>query len=80
MHFLEEIKRWLGEITEIFLLLIALGITAEILFGTPVSFFGAGIVGNITKLISDLGQNGLVGLIGLFIILYLFHRRRVTNQ
>jgi len=80
MHFLEEVKKWLGEITEIFLLLIALGITVEILFGTPVSFFGAGIVDNITKILSTLGQNGLVGLIGLFIILYLFHRRRAVNQ
>ena len=47
MQFLEETKKWLGEITEISLLLIALGIALEILFGHAVPFFG-GIVGNLT--------------------------------
>ena len=79
MRYLEEVKRWLGEITEIALFLIALGIAFEILFGSSVPFFGVGIVGNITTLLTTLGQNGLVGLIGLFIILYLF-RRKTVNQ
>ena len=74
MHFLEEIKRWLGEITEIFLLLIAVGIAAGILFGAQVPFF-SGVVANLTTLISGLGENGLVGLIALAIIFYLFRRR-----
>ena len=78
MHYLQEVKKWLGEITEIFLLLIALGVVVEILFGTgdtKVPFF-SGVVDNLTGLISSLGQNGLVGLIALAIILYLFQRRR----
>lgn len=84
MHYLEEIKKWLGEITEIFLLLIALGVVVEILFDNPateegVPFFG-GIVTNLTTLISSLGQSGLVGLIALGIIVYLFQRRRVFAQ
>jgi hypothetical protein len=85
MHYLEEIKKWLGEITEIFLLLIALGVVVEILFGNPanpeqsVPFFG-GIVGNLTELIGTLGNGGLVGLIALGIIVYLFQRRRVFAQ
>ncbi|MEJ2648178.1 MAG: hypothetical protein P8016_07205 [Sedimentisphaerales bacterium] len=82
MQFLQEVKKWLGEITEIALLLIALGITFEILFGFEgIPFFG-GVVANITKLLNELGQNGLAGLIALGVILYLFHRRRysVPNQ
>ena len=75
MHFLEEIKKWLSEITEIALLLIAIGIVAEILFGTTVPFFG-GIVVNLTGLLSTLGENGLVGLVALGIIVFLFHRRK----
>jgi hypothetical protein len=83
MRFLEETKKWIGEITEIFLLLIALGITVEILFGNSVgSFFGGetGIVANITKLLGTLGDNGLVGLIALAIIFFLFHRRQPVQQ
>ncbi len=85
MHYLEEVKKWLGEITEVFLLLIALGIVAEILFvnpesaGSGIPFLGR-IVPNLTALISDLGENGLVGLIALAVILYLFQRRKVFAQ
>jgi len=78
MHFLQEAKNWLGEITEIALLLIGLGIAVEILFGQAVPFFGGGIVANLTALLKTLGDNGLVGLIALAIILYLFHRRKAV--
>lgn len=77
MHFLGEMKKWLGEITEIFLLLIAIGIAVEILFGSAVPFFG-GIVVNLTSLINTLGENGLVGLIALSIILFLFYRKKAV--
>ena len=75
MQFLQEIKKWLGEITEIFLLLIAVGIAVEVLFGGAVPFFG-GVVTNLTTLIATLGENGLVGLIALSIIFYLFSKTR----
>ena len=82
MHYLEEVKKWLGEITEVFLLLVALGIVAEILFANPEAAAGSGIpflgriVPNLTGLIQGLGENGLVGLIALAVIIYLFQRRR----
>ena len=77
MQFLTEIKKWVAEITEIALLLIALGISAEILFGAKVSFF-SGIVANMTDLLTTLGNNGLVGLVALGIIIWLFNKRRAT--
>lgn len=77
MHFLEQLRRWLGEITEIALLLIALGIAVEIIFGSAVPFFG-GIVANLTGLLNTLGENGLVGLIALTIILFLFYRKKAV--
>ena len=79
MHYLEEVKKWLGEITEVFLLLIALGVVAHILFGQTLPFFGS-VVPNLTALIGTLGDDGLVGLIALGIIIYLFQRRRVPAQ
>ena len=80
MNFLAEIKKWLGEVTEIALLLVALGIVVEILFGSAVPFFSGanGIVANLTTLITALGENGLVGLIALSIILFLFYRKRAV--
>jgi len=75
MQFFVELKKWLAEITEIALLLIALGVAVEILFGSSVPFIG-GVVGNMTALLKTLGDNGLVGLIALGIILFLFHRKK----
>jgi len=77
MRYLEEVKKLLGEITEIALLLVALGIVIEILFGPSAQFFG-GIVANLTGLLNALGENGLVGLIALAIILFLFYRKKAV--
>ena len=79
MRYFEQIKKWIGEITEISLLLIALGIVGEILFGSAVPVFG-GIVTNLTGLLNTLGENGLVGLVALAIILFLFQKRKAVEQ
>ena len=79
MNVLNQVKRWLGEVTEIALLLIAVGIAVEILFGASVPFFGS-VVLNLTALLNSLGDNGLVGLIALTIILYLFNRGRAATH
>ena len=74
MNFLQQARKVLGEITELSLLLVALGVVVEILCGEAVPFFG-GIVTNLTSLLNVLGENGLVGLIALSILLYLFCRK-----
>ena len=78
MQYLEEVKKWIGEITEIFLLLLALGIVVEILFGEGVPFFG-GVVANITTLISKLGNEPFVGLVALGVIVFLFQKKRMIH-
>ncbi|MFA5784416.1 MAG: hypothetical protein WC962_06025 [Phycisphaerae bacterium] len=81
MNALQMVKKWIGEIVEIALLLVALGVTVEILFGTSSSipFFG-GVVANLTALIKSLGDNGLVGLIALAVIVWLFYRKNAVTQ
>jgi hypothetical protein len=79
MQFFTEVKKWLAELTEIALLLIAMGIAVEILFGSAVPFLGGGIVANLTGLLNTLGENGLVGLIALAIILFLFQKKRAVS-
>jgi ABC-type enterochelin transport system permease subunit len=79
MQFLTEIKKWIGEVTEILLLLIAVAIAVEILFGGTVPFFG-GVVANLTGLIDSLGENGFVGLIAMAIIFFLFYRRKTVSM
>ena len=77
MQYFEEIKKWIGEITEISLLLVAFGIVVQILFGSTVPFFG-GIISNLMGLLNACGENGIVGLIALGIVLYLFQRKKAT--
>ncbi len=67
-------KKWLVQLTEIGLLLVALGIVLQLLFGAKVGFISADIVANLIALIQALGSNGIVGLIALAIILWLFSK------
>ena len=77
MNYFEQIKKWIGEITEITLMLIALGIVIDILFGSTVPFFD-GIVSNLMGLLNTCGENGVVGLFALGIVIYLFQRKKAT--
>ena len=79
MDLIDRVTRWIGDIVELGLALVALGIVIQILFGDAASFLTADIVGNLIALIKSLGDNGLVGLIALAIILYLYHRMRRTG-
>src|SRR6185436_13366966 len=71
------LKSWIGALTDIGLMLLALAIVASLLVGGTLPFFG-GVVGNIVSMVKDLGSNGLVGLIAVGIIMWLFSARRVA--
>ena len=77
MDMLSRMKMWIGALTDIGLMLLALAIVAALLVGGTLPFFG-GVVGNIVDLVKNLGNNGLVGLITLGVIMWLFSARRVT--
>ncbi len=77
MDAVKGVKSLIGSLTEIGLMLIALAIVASLLVGANVPFFG-GVVGNLIALVKDLGANGLVGLIVLGIIVWLFSKRTVS--
>ena len=77
MDTLVRVKMWIAGLTEIGLMLLALAIVAAMLVGGTLPFFG-GVVANIIGLVAQLGSNGLVGLIVLGIILWLFSRRSMA--
>jgi hypothetical protein len=56
---------------------LALAIVAALLVGGQLPFFG-GVVANIIAMVAQLGGNGLVGLIVLGIIMWLFSHRSVA--
>ena len=75
MGMLDTVKSWLKQITEVGLLLIAAAVVLEIIFGAAVPFLGISILSNITALTRDLGEQGLVGIISIAIIIWLYLRR-----
>jgi hypothetical protein len=77
MKGIETIKGWVAELTELGLLLIALAIVLGILVGANLPFFGT-VTANMMSLVKDLGANGLIGLITLGIILWLFSNRKLA--
>ena len=75
MGMLDTVKIWLRQISEVGLLLIAAAVVLEIIFGSPVEFVGLSILDNITALTRELGEQGLVGIISIAIIIWLYLRR-----
>ena len=72
---LDTVKSWLRQITEVGLLLIAAAVVLEVIFGSAVPFIGIGILDNIITLTASLGQDGLIGIIAIGIIMWLYMRR-----
>ena len=75
MGMLDTVKNWLRQIAEVGLTLIAAAVVLEIIFGEAVPFLGVSILGNITALSAELGDKGLVGVIALAVIIWLYNRR-----
>ena len=77
---IKSVKGWVKELTEIGVLLIALSVVFALLLGDNVPFLSgaANVVDNITAMIGSLGEQGMVGLIALGVILYIFNRKEKT--
>jgi hypothetical protein len=78
MNAIQTLKSWVGALTELGLMLLALGIVAALLVGgTNIPFFG-NVAGNIIAFVKELGANGLIGLIALGLIIWLFSNRSLA--
>ena len=77
MDAINAVKSWIGALTEVVLMLLALAIVCAMLVGANLPFFG-NVVTNIMALVAELGKNGLVGLIALGIVLWLFANRKMA--
>ena len=71
---LDNAKRFLREVVEIGLLLIAVAVIIQVIFGSAVPFVGGDVVNNLLAIVTTLGDGGLVGLIAVGIILYLINK------
>ena len=77
MKGIDTLKEWVGALTELALMLLALAIVLSLLVGSNLPFFGT-VTANIMAWVKDLGGGGLVGLITLGLILWLFSGRKMA--
>jgi hypothetical protein len=72
---LEKAKIFLQQVLDLGLILIGVAVIVQIIFGSVVPFVGGDIVGNIIKIVKDLGDGGLVGIIAAGLILHVINKR-----
>ena len=70
MNALNNLRDIIGALTGIVVSLIALGVAAGVVFG-DVAFVGD-VLGNLIGLVNDLGAQGIVGLIVLAVLPYMY--------
>ena len=65
---LDKVSGWIKSLTEVGLGLIALGVVLQILFGAAIPFMPMDVVGSVVSLVKDLGSEGLVGLVAIWVL------------
>ena len=66
------LKSWIGGLSSVALSLVGLSIILQVLFGDNVVFVPMDVIGNIQSLVTSLGSSGLVGLITVGVIYWIF--------
>ena len=71
---ISKIKGYLNKFLELGVLLLAVSVIAEILFGPNVAFFGLQVTANLISLLNSLGEQGIAALIIVFAVIYTYRR------
>jgi hypothetical protein len=77
MDFLKKIGSWANQLTEIGVSIIALGVVLEVLFkGAVIPFWpNVSVVGNIMGILGGLSNEGLLGLVGAFVLYHILKKK-----
>ena len=71
---ISRMKSYLIKFLELGVLLLAVSVIAEILFGPDVAFFGTQVTSNLISLLNSLGEQGIAALIIVFAVIYTYRR------
>jgi len=71
---ISKIKDYLNKFLEVGVLLLAVSVVAEILFGPNVPFFGSKVTSNLIDLLNNLGDQGVAALIVVFAVIFVFRK------
>ena len=71
---ISKIKNYLNKFLELGVLLLAVSVLAEIIFGPNVAFFGTQVTNNLIALLDSLGEQGVAALIIVFAVIYVYRK------
>ena len=74
INWINKIKFYLNKFLEVGVLLLAVSVIAEIIFGPDVAFFGSQVTKNIIALINTLGDQGIAALIIVFAVIFTYRK------
>ena len=74
INWINKIKFYLNKFLEVGVLLLAVSVIAEIIFGPDVAFFGSQVTKNLINLINTLGDQGVAALIIVFAVIFTYRK------
>ena len=73
-NWISKIKSYLNKFLELGILLLAVSVIAEIIFGPNVAFFGSQVTNNLIVLLQSLGEQGVAALIIVFAVIFVYRK------
>ena len=68
------VKYYLNSFLEVGVLLLGVSVIAEVIFGPNVAFFGSQVTQNLIGLLDSLGSQGIVALIIVFAVIFVYRK------
>ena len=73
-NWISKVKYYLNSFIEVGVLLLAVSVIAEVIFGTNVAFFGSQVTENLVRLLNNLGSQGIAALIIVFAVIFAYRK------
>ena len=73
-NWISKLSRYLNKFLEIGVVLLAVSVVAEILFGPNVPFFGSQVTNNLITMLNNLGDQGIAALIIVFAVIFVYRK------
>jgi hypothetical protein len=74
INWINKIKSYLNKFLEIAVLLLAVSVIAEIVFGPNVAFFGSQVTANLISLLNSLGSQGTAAIIIVLAVIFTYKK------
>ena len=73
-NWISKTKYYLNSFLEVGVLLLAVSVIAEMIFGPNVAFFGSQVTENLIRLLNSLGSQGIAALIIVFAVIFAYRK------